>query len=157
MSQNKRWSKDEERVVIDCIKKEGVNQGLLTASKKINRSYTSCKDRWRHYLKKKVKTVPKKRVKNKKWTKEEIDLLKNTISKNPNNIYLCCEQLSPHLNRTTEAIYEKYRKLRKSSVLFMTVGKKTYSSNIKNIAYDSPLKPIKHSLWNKVKNLFRKN
>lgn len=152
MSQNKRWSKDEELVVMDCIKKEGVNQGLLTASKKIDRSYSACKNRWDHYLKKKVKVIPKGKRIHKKWTKEEIELLKDTISKNPNNIYLCCEQLSPRLNRTPKAVYTEYRNLK--SVLFMTVGKKTYSPNVKNIAYDSPVKAAKHSLWSKIKKLF---
>lgn len=154
MSQNKRWSKDEELVVIDCIKKEGVERGLLSASKKIKRSYSACKNRWDYYLKKEVKVIPKGKRGYKKWTKEEIDLLKDTISKNPNNIYLCCEQLSKKLNRTPRAIYTEYKKLKKSSVLFMTVGKKTHSSNIKNIAYDSPVKATKHSLWSKVKKLF---
>lgn len=154
MSQNKRWSKDEELVVIDCIKKEGVERGLLSASKKINRSWAACKNRWEDYLKKKVKTVPKGKVTHKKWTKEERDLLKDTISKNPNNIYLCCEQLSSQLDRTPRAIYTEYKKLKKSSVLFMTVGKKTHSPNIKNIAYDSSVKATKHSLWSKIKKLF---
>lgn len=154
MSQNKRWSKDEELVVIDCIKKEGVERGLLSASKKINRSWKACKNRWNFYLKEKVKAIPKSKQIHKRWTKEEIDLLKDTISKNPNNIYLCCEQLSEKLNRTPRAIYAEYRQLRKSSVLFMTVGKKTHSPNVKNIAYDSPVKATKHSLWSKVKKLF---
>ena len=154
MSQNKRWSKDEELVVIDCIKKEGVERGLLSASKKINRSWAACRTRWTYCLKKEIQTVPKRKVAHKKWTKAEIDLLKDTISKNPNNIYLCCEQLSKKLNRTTTAIYEEYRRLKKSSVLFMTVGKKTHSPNVKNIAYDSPVKATKHSLWSKIKKLF---
>lgn len=152
MSQNKRWSKDEELVVIDCIKKEGVERGLLSASKKINRSWSACKNRWDYYLKKKVKTVPKGKVSRKKWTKEELELLKDTISKNPNNIYLCCEQLSRQLDRTPRAVYTEYRNLK--SVLFMTIGKKTHSSNIKNIAYNSSVKATKHSLWSKVKKLF---
>ena len=152
MSQNKRWSRDEELVVIDCIKKEGVNQGLLTASTLINRSWSACKNRYDCYLKKEIKTVPKRKRPYKKWTKDERDLLKDTISKNPNNIYLCCEQLSPRLNRTPKAVYTEYRKLK--SVLFMTVGKKTYSPNVKNIAYNSPVKATKHSLWSKIKKLF---
>ena len=154
MSQNKRWSKDEELVVIDCIKKEGIEEGLLTASKEINRSWAACRARWDYYLKKKVKVVPKSKRTCKKWTKGEIELLKDTISKNPNNIYLCCEQLSNQLNRSPKAIYLEYMKLRKSSVLFMTVGKKTYSPNVKNIAYDSPIKATKHSLWSRIKKLF---
>lgn len=152
MSQNKRWSRDEELVVIDCIKKEGVNQGLLTASTLINRSWSACKNRYDYYLKKEIKIVPKRKRPYKKWTKEERDLLKDTISKNPNNIYLCCEQLSHQLNRTPRAVYTEYRNLK--SVLFMTVGKKTYSPNVKNIAYDSPVKATKHSLWSRIKKLF---
>lgn len=152
MSQNKRWSKDEELVVIDCIKREGVEKGLLSASKKTDRSYSACKNRWDHCLKKKVKVIPKGKRVHKKWTKEERELLKDTISKNPNNIHLCCEQLSRQLDRTPRAVYAEYRNLK--SVLFMTVSKKAYSPNAKNIAYDSPVKATKHSLWSKIKKLF---
>ena len=155
MERNKRWSKEEEQVVIDCIKKEGVNQGLLTASKKINRSCTACRNRWDIYLKKKVGITPKVKRTYKKWTKEEIELLKDTISKNPNNIYLCCEQLSEKLDRNPKAIYVEYNKIKKSSVIFMTVGKKTQSPNTKNIPYDSSEKPKKHSIWSKLKKLLK--
>lgn len=158
MERNKRWSKEEEKVLLECIKKHGnVTIGLQEVSKKLNRSFLACQARYYYYIpkdKKLKKTT--KRTKRIKWDTEKEKYLFDYIGKNQNNINLAFAHIANKYNTTPNNIKTKYYLLKKNySVVFTTIGKKTQSPNTKNIAYDSSEKPIKHSIWSKLKKLLK--
>ena len=96
MERNKRWSKEEEQVLLDHINKHGnITIGLQEAAKEINRSFLACQARYYYYIpknKKLKKTI--KRSKYIKWDKEKDKYMFNYISKNPNNLNLAFENIA---------------------------------------------------------------
>lgn len=158
MSQNKRWSKDEEQVLLNQIKEcDNISIGIYKASKYLNRSVEACRVRYYYHIpkNKKIKNIKKTRSKYIKWNKEKDNYLLDYIGKHPNNIYLAFEHVANKYNITPSAVAHRYYIIKKNhSAVFTIIGKKTHSSNVKNIAYDSPVKAAKHSLWSKVKKLF---
>lgn len=158
MERNKRWSKDEEQVLLEYIKKHGnVTIGLQEAAKKLNRSFMACQTRYYYCIpedKKLKKTT--KRTKRIKWDIEKEKYLFDYISKNQNNINLAFAYIANKYNTTPPSIRNRYYLLKKNhSVVFTTIGKKTQSPNTKNIPYDSSEKPEKHSIWSKLKKLLK--
>jgi hypothetical protein len=158
MERNKRWSKEEEQALLDCIKEcDNIATGLEKASKTINRSFAACKVRYEKTIpkNKKIKTVGNNR-KRTKWDKEKDRYLLDYVGKHPNNIFLAFEHIANKYNTTTHAVQQRYYTIRKNySTVFTTIGKKTHSSNAKNIPYDSSEKPEKHSIWSKLKKLLK--
>lgn len=160
MERNKRWSKEEEKVLLDCIKKHGnMTIGIQEASKELNRSFLACQTRYYYYIpkdKKLKKTT--KRTKYIKWDTEKEKYLFDYVSKNQNNINLAFEHIAKKYETTPSSVRRKYYSLKKNySVVFTTIGKKTQSPNTKNIPYDSSEKPKKHSIWSKLKKLLKLN
>lgn len=160
MERNKRWSKEEEQVLLDYIKKYGnITIGIQKASKELNRSFLACQARYYYYIpkNKKLKKTTQ-RTKYIKWDEEKEKYLFDYISKNQNNINLAFEHIANKYNTTPSNIKSKYYVARKKyGVVFTTIGKKTQSTNIKNIPYDSSEKPKKHSIWSKLKKLLKLN
>lgn len=160
MERNKRWSKEEEQVILDCIREcDNITIGIEKASSKLNRSYSACYTRYQYHIpkNKKIKTTGKNR-KYIKWDKEKEKYLLECVGKHPNNIGLAFEHVANKYNTTAKAVEIKYYSLKKNhSVVFTTVGKKTQSPNTKNIPYDSSEKPKKHSIWSKLKKLLKLN
>ena len=156
MSQNKRWSKEEEQVLLDCVREcNNVTIGLEKASKILSRSFKACQSRYnRIYENKKIKTTGKNRIYT-RWNEEKDRYLLDYIGKHPNNIGLAFEHVANKYNTSFRAVESRYYQIRNNhSAVFTIIGKKTHSPNVKNIAYDSPVKAAKHSLWSKVKKLF---
>lgn len=158
MERNKRWSKEEEKVLLDCIREcDNIVIGIEKASKTINRSFAACKLRYEKNIpkNKKIKTVGNNR-KHMKWDEEKDKYLLDYIGKHPNNIHLAFEHLANKYNTSICSIQNRYYKTKKNhSVVFTTIGKKTQSPNTKNIPYDSLEKPEKHSIWSKLKKLLK--
>ena len=156
MSQNKKWSKDEEQVLLDCIREcDNITIGLEKASKTLSRSFKACQSRYsRIYKNKKIKTTGKNRIYT-RWNEEKDRYLLDYIGKHPNNICLAFEHVANKYNASFRAVEHRYYQIKNNhSAVFTIIGKKTHSPNIKNIAYDSPVKATKHSLWSKIKKLF---
>ena len=158
MERNKRWSKEEEKVILDCIREvNNMSVGLQNASKKLNRSYKSCYVRYTQIIpkNKRINTTGNNR-KYTRWNEEKDKYAMDYISKHPNNLHTSFEYIASKYNTTPNAVQTRYYTTWiKSSVLFTTVGKKTQSPNTKNISYDSSEKPIKHSIWSKLKKLLK--
>lgn len=158
MERNKRWSKEEEQVLLDCIREcDNIAMGLDKASKQLNRSCKACNTRYKNCIpkNKKIKTKGKRR-KYTKWDEEKKKYLLEYIGKHPNNIYLAFEHIANKYNITTAAVEGQYYIIKRNhSAVFTTVGKKTQSPNTKNIPYDSSEKPKKHSIWSKLKKLLK--
>lgn len=160
MERNKRWSKEEEQVILDCIREcDNITAGLEKASKTLNRSYMACKTRYANAISKnkKIKTVGNNR-KHTKWDKEKDRYLLDYVGKHPNNIFLAFEHIANKYNTTTHAVQNRYYTIRKNhSTVFTVIGKKTHSPNTKNISYDSSEKSKKHNIWSKLKKLLKLN
>ena len=154
---NKRWSKEEEQVLLDYIKKhDNITVGLQEAAKELNRSQEACRSRYKYLSKKtKVKTTGKNR-KHIKWDEEKCKYLLDYIGKHPYNLNLAFEHIAEKYNTTSVGVRQRYYMIKKNhSVVFTTIGKKTQSPNTKNIPYDSLEKPEKHSIWSKLKKLLK--
>lgn len=92
----------------------------------------------------------------KKWTEAEDDIVFYTISKNSTNIAKTCKKLAEQLNRTPASIslrwymvltnpeHPKYRR----GACFILLNRTKATINRKNS--NTPNKPIKKSLWNKI-------
>jgi hypothetical protein len=160
MERNKRWSKEEEQVLLNCIREcDNIAKGVEKASKQLNRSWKACNNRYRIYIpeNKKIKTKGK-RGKYIKWDKEKEKYLLDYVGKHPNNISLAFEHVANKYNTTSRNVEVRYYIIKKNhSAVFTTIGKKTQSPNTKNIPYDSSKKPEKHSIWSKLKKLLKLN
>ena len=157
MERNKRWSKEEEQVLLDCIREcDNIAVGIGKATKKLDRSYKACLFRYRHYIpkNKQIKTTGNNR-KYTKWDEEKDKYAIDYIGKHPNNLYEAFTYIAEKYNTTPHAVQNRYYVKLKSSVVFTTIGKKTQSPNTKNIPYDSSEKPNKHIIWSKLKKLLK--
>lgn len=158
MERNKRWSKEEEQVLLDCIREcDNTSIGIQKAVIKLNRSYRACYDRYARYIPKdrRINTSGKHRT-HMKWDKEKLNYLFDCVSKNPNNIGLVFEKVAEKYNITPRCVETNYYRFKKGhQIVFTTIGKKTQSPNTKNIPYDSSDKPKKHSIWSKLKKLLK--
>lgn len=162
MERNRRWSKEEEQVLLDCIRDcNNMTEGLQKASKDLNRSYKACLIRYQIHIpkNKKVKDTGKRRRKYTKWNEEKDKYILDYIGKHPNNIHLSFEHIANKYGISPNAVGRRYYAVLKKnpSYVFTTIGKKTQSSNTKNIPYDSSEKPKKHSIWSKLKKLLKLN
>ena len=158
MERNKRWSTEEEQVLLDCIREcDNIAAGVEKASKQLNRSWKACDTRYRLYIPKdkKIKTK-RKNKKYIKWDKEKEKYLLDYVGKHPNNISLAFEHIANKYNINARTVEHRYYIIKKNhSAVFTTIGKKTQSPNTKNIPYDSSEKHKKHSIWSKLKKLLR--
>lgn len=94
--------------------------------------------------------------KKRKWTEAEDDIVFYTISENSANITEACKKLAEQLNRTPKSIrlrwysvltnieHPKYKK----GACFILLNRTKATINRKNS--NTPNKPIKKSLWNKI-------
>ena len=159
MERNKRWSKEEEQVILDCIREcKNIARGLQKASRDLNRSYKACLFRYQYYIpeNKKIKNTGKGR-KYTRWNEEKDKYVLDYIGKHPNNLHLSFEHIADKYGTTPDAVCHRYYAILKknSSYVFTTIGKKTQSLNTKNISYDSSKKSNKHSIWSKLKKLLK--
>ena len=159
MERNKKWSKEEEKVLLDCVREcDNVSEGLQKASKDLNRSYTACLFRYEYHIpkNKKIKDTGKRR-KYTRWNEEKDKYILDYIGKHPNNLHLSFEHIADKYGTTPNAVSNRYYTVLKKSpsYVFTTIGKKTQSPNTKNIPYDSSDKPKRHSIWSKLKKLLK--
>ena len=92
----------------------------------------------------------------KRWTKEEEEILVQAVKANPHNLEEAFRQVSKEVNRTVEAIRNKwYRKMKHTSKCFITISSEKQMINGKNYTSgnsSSPVTTIK-ALWEKLKTL----
>lgn len=94
---------------------------------------------------------------NKKWTKEEEEILVQAIQANPHNISEALRTASATINRSFNAcqfhwygVLSPKNKPDKTGVSFVSIGKHTICKNRKNTT-----KPERYSLWSKIKRLLK--
>ena len=88
----------------------------------------------------------------KKWTKEDESIVLREIKKSPNNLKSAFRRAADKTGRTEHSVsIQWYRKLSKSSTVFMLVGQNTVNNNRKNSKNNSK---IKTSIWTIIKKLF---
>ena len=98
---------------------------------------------------------------NKKWTKEEEEILVQAIQANPHNISEALRTASATINRSFEACqFHWYRVLspknkpNKIGISFVSVGPNTIYKNRKNSG-TSTVQPEKSTIWSRIKRLLK--
>lgn len=93
---------------------------------------------------------------NKKWTREEDELLIQAVQDNPHNLQNAFRQVENRLDRTNIAISNRwYYKLKRQSVCFITVSPKKKLENGKLQFKENHSKPTNNttSVWDRIKRL----
>lgn len=92
----------------------------------------------------------------KRWTKEEEEILVQAVKANPHNLEEAFRNVAKKIDRTTEAVHQKwYKKMKHTSRCFITISAEKQMVNGKNHtnrSNSSPVATIK-TLWEKLKNL----
>jgi hypothetical protein len=93
----------------------------------------------------------------KRWTPEEERVLRDQVSRRPNNLSEAFRRTSVLIDRTTSAVsYHWYYIIKhQTNVCFMTASDKSISPNKKNvIGEDTAIKPRKKFWWRNLLSLF---
>lgn len=98
---------------------------------------------------------------NKKWTKEEEEILVQAIQANPHNISEALRTASATINRSFNAcqfhwyaVLSPKNKPNKISISFVSVGPNTVYKNRKNSG-TSTVQPEKSTIWSRIKRLLK--
>ena len=98
---------------------------------------------------------------NKKWTKEEEEILVQAIQANPHNISEALRTASATINRSFEAcqfhwygVLSTKDKPNKIGISFVSVGPNTIYKNRKNSG-TSTIQPEKSTIWSRIKRLLK--
>ena len=98
---------------------------------------------------------------NKKWTKEEEEILVQAIQANPHNISEALRTTSATINRSFKAcqfhwyaILSPKNKPNKIGISFVSVGPNTIYKNRKNSG-TSTIQPEKSTIWSRIKRLLK--
>ena len=98
---------------------------------------------------------------NKRWTKEEEEILVQAIQANPHNIVEAFRTASATINRSFKAcqfhwygILSPKNKPNKIGISFVSVGPNTIYKNRKNSG-TSTVQPEKSTLWSRIKILLK--
>ena len=98
---------------------------------------------------------------NKKWTKEEEEILVQAISANPHNISEALRTASATINRSFGAcqfhwygILSPKNKPNKIGISFVSIGQNTIYKNRKNSG-TSTVQPEKSTIWSRIKRLLK--
>lgn len=98
---------------------------------------------------------------NKRWTKEEEEILVQAIQANPHNISEALRTVSNTINRSLNACYFRWYKVlspknnpTKIGISFVSIGPNTIYKNRKNSGV-SMVQPEKSTLWSRIKRLLK--
>ena len=98
---------------------------------------------------------------NKKWTKEEEEILVQAIQANPHNISEALRTASATINRSFNAcqfhwyaVLSPKNKPNKIGISFVSVGSNTIYKNRKNSG-TSTVQPEKSTIWSRIKRLLK--
>lgn len=98
---------------------------------------------------------------NKKWTKEEEEILVQAIQANPHNISEALRTASATINRSFNAcqfhwyaVLSPKNKPNKIGISFISVGPNTIYKNRKNSG-TSTIQPEKSTIWSRIKRLLK--
>ena len=98
---------------------------------------------------------------NKKWTKEEEEILVQAIQANPHNISETLRTTSATINRSFKAcqfhwyaILSPKNKPNKIGISFVSIGPNTIYKNRKNSG-TSTIQPEKSTIWSRIKRLLK--
>ena len=98
---------------------------------------------------------------NKKWTKEEEEILVQAIQANPHNISEALRTASATINRSFKAcqfhwygVLSPKNKPNKIGISFVSVGPNTIYKNRKNSGV-SMVQPEKSTIWSRIKRLLK--
>lgn len=98
---------------------------------------------------------------NKKWTKEEEEILVQAIQANPHNISEALRTASATINRSFlacqfhwYAVLSPKNKPNKMGISFVSVGSNTIYKNRKNSG-TSMVQPEKSTIWSRIKRLLK--
>ena len=98
---------------------------------------------------------------NKKWTKEEEEILVQAISANPHNISEALRTTSATINRSFKAcqfhwygVLSPKNKPNKIGISFVSIGPNTVYKNRKNSG-TSTIQPEKSTIWSRIKRLLK--
>lgn len=98
---------------------------------------------------------------NKKWTKEEEEILVQAIQANPHNISEALRTASNTINRSFKAcqfhwyaVLSPENKPNKIGISFVSVGPNTIYKNRKNSG-TSTVQPEKSTIWSRIKRLLK--
>lgn len=98
---------------------------------------------------------------NKKWTKEEEEILVQAISANPHNISEALRTVSATINRSFSscqfhwyAVLSPKNKPNKMGISFVSIGPNTIYKNRKNSG-TSTIQPEKSTIWSRIKRLLK--
>lgn len=98
---------------------------------------------------------------NKKWTKEEEEILVQAIQANPHNISEALRTASATINRSFlacqfhwYAVLSPKNKPNKMGISFVSVGPNTIYKNRKNSG-TSTVQPEKSTIWSRIKRLLK--
>ena len=98
---------------------------------------------------------------NKKWTKEEEEILVQAISANPHNLSEALRTVSTTINRSFNAcqfhwygVLSPKNKPNKMGISFVSIGPNTVYKNRKNSG-TSTVQPEKSTIWSRIKRLLK--
>jgi hypothetical protein len=94
----------------------------------------------------------------KRWTPEEERVLRDQVSRRPNNLSEAFRRTAALTDRTFRSVEQHWYYIIKhqTNVCFMTASDKSVSPNRKNvIGEDTAIKPKKKSWWRNLLSLFR--
>ena len=98
---------------------------------------------------------------NKRWTKEEEEILVQAIQANPHNISEALRTASATINRSFKAcqfhwygVLSPKNKPNKIGISFVSIGPNTVYKNRKNSG-TSTIQPEKSTTWSKIKRLLK--
>lgn len=150
INQNKKWSKDEELIILDCVKEsKTITKGLCAAAIKLKRSYGAVRQRYN-----KIGNTQSLLF----WTEKEDKVLIECVKNHATNITEAFRECSTIINRTVISCHERwYRHLIKKEVCFATIGKQTKNINRKNVHINTSDNTITTTQmwWRKFLNLIK--
>lgn len=87
-----------------------------------------------------------------RWTKQDRDALRRTVSENPHNLTLAFTKYASRHNRSLNAVRGEYYKnpYYRQGITFLTIGRSNVTINGKNKNQPSG----RHSLWRTIKSFF---
>lgn len=95
---------------------------------------------------------------NKRWSKEEEQVLLNCVRENPINLSKAFREATIELDRPLTSCKNRwYQKLNKTEVCFVTIGTRTKNKNRKIVAVNTSdnTENIKVTVWDRIKKLLK--
>lgn len=95
---------------------------------------------------------------NKRWSKEEEQVLLNCVKENPNNLQKAFKLAAIELKRSISSCSNRwYQTLNKTEVCFVTIGTKTKNKNKKIVTDNTSdnTETVKATIWEKIKKLLK--